>query len=284
MVREFKIINEKGQEFSLMDIQEYCLLTDPTDLGISYTTEYEQVGNNFILNKKNIEQKNPSGTLNFINYDNYYKFINFIESSKSLKLYYKVPFENSSPREYYKDIDFALLEKTEIKPEGVISELVTFNSLSLWYEENETTYDITAQENEMRYDYRWDSRYTTYNKRSIVYDNKGHVEAPIKVEIDGYIENPSIQILVDNEVVSEITVPVIINDFEKFCYSSKTGDIYIKKQKADGTFENLFVNEYIDISNNNIFKLPIGASEIRLVSDEEITSAKLTVYPQYKAV
>lgn len=29
MVREFRLINEKGQEFSLMDIYNYCLLTDP---------------------------------------------------------------------------------------------------------------------------------------------------------------------------------------------------------------------------------------------------------------
>lgn len=29
MVREFKLLNEKGQEYSLMDIENYCLLTDP---------------------------------------------------------------------------------------------------------------------------------------------------------------------------------------------------------------------------------------------------------------
>lgn len=30
MVREFRLINEKGQEFSLMDIYNYTLLTDPS--------------------------------------------------------------------------------------------------------------------------------------------------------------------------------------------------------------------------------------------------------------
>ena len=30
MVREFRLINEKGQKFSLMDIYNYCLLTDPS--------------------------------------------------------------------------------------------------------------------------------------------------------------------------------------------------------------------------------------------------------------
>ena len=29
VVREFNLINEKGQTFSLMDIKNYCLLTEP---------------------------------------------------------------------------------------------------------------------------------------------------------------------------------------------------------------------------------------------------------------
>ena len=56
MVREFKILNEKGQEFSLMDIKNYCLLTNPTGLGYSYQTEYEQLGNTFINKLRRTEQ------------------------------------------------------------------------------------------------------------------------------------------------------------------------------------------------------------------------------------
>ena len=34
VVREFKLLNEKGQEYSLMDIENYCLLTEPERLRI----------------------------------------------------------------------------------------------------------------------------------------------------------------------------------------------------------------------------------------------------------
>ena len=34
MVREFKLVNEKGQEYSLMDIYNHCLLTDPSRIRI----------------------------------------------------------------------------------------------------------------------------------------------------------------------------------------------------------------------------------------------------------
>ena len=56
MVREFKLINEKGQEYSLMDIYKYCLLTEPSGLGYNYSTEYEQLGDTFIANLRKIEQ------------------------------------------------------------------------------------------------------------------------------------------------------------------------------------------------------------------------------------
>lgn len=57
MVREFKLLNENGQSFSLMDIHNAVLLTDPSGLGYAYETEYEKVGNSFITNIRGIAQR-----------------------------------------------------------------------------------------------------------------------------------------------------------------------------------------------------------------------------------
>lgn len=57
MVREFKLLNESGQGFSLMDIENAVLLTDPSGLGYAYETEYERVGTSFIANARNIAQR-----------------------------------------------------------------------------------------------------------------------------------------------------------------------------------------------------------------------------------
>ena len=62
MVRKFKLINNLGQEYSLMDIENYCLLTEPNGLGYSYSTEYEQLGNTFITNLRRIEQRTSKWT------------------------------------------------------------------------------------------------------------------------------------------------------------------------------------------------------------------------------
>ena len=109
----------------------------------------------------------------------------------------------------------------------------------------------------MRYPYTWNSRYIDYNSRAIQFNNKGHIEAPIQVEIDGFVQNPTISILVDKEEYASIKIPITINEYEKLLYSSKTGDIYIQKQNTDGTKENLWKQAYIDITKQNIFKLPL---------------------------
>lgn len=283
-IRNFYFENELGERIDCQKINGNLFFYNVTGLGYEEEIEYFQSGNNFIPNKKNIVQNQISGELEFydMTYDEYSDFVNFILQASELKLIY-VP-KKTVRKEYYRDIDLFKIDKAEEDDYNVLTCPISMNAKSLWYEKNENVYDVTAQANEMRYDYRWDSRYTTYDKRSLVYNNKGHVEAPFVVEIDGYIVNPEIQIIVDKEIIADLKIPITIDEYEKFLFSSKAGEIYIRKQKADGTTENLFKKQYIDISKNNIFKLPIGVSKIKLVADEEITSAKITIYPEYKAV
>ena len=254
-VRRFLIENEKGKQFRLDSLKEGCFLTSPSDLGYSYNVNFVQLGYDFIENNRKIEQKKPSGTLYFKSYDKVKEFCDFVESSQKLKWIYIIPFENEE-KIYYRDVSMIKLDKTEKKGKW-LSCPVQFAGLSLWYEQNETIFKIETYEDEMRYSFKWNSRYIDYNTRSIQFNNKGHVEAPFQVEIDGFVQNPTIAVFTDNEEYASIKVPLKINEFEKFLYSSKTGDIYIQKQNTDGTKENLWKNDYIDIKKQNIFKLPI---------------------------
>lgn len=281
-VRRFLLENEKGQQFRLDNIHEGCFLTSPSELGYSYNIDFVQVGCDFIENNRKISQKNPKGTLYFESYDKVNEFINFVEHSQKLKWLYIVPFALED-KTYYRDVTIIDLAKTE-KVGRWLACPVEFAGKSLWYEQNETIFKIETYEDEMRYPFYWNSRYIDYNTRSMQFNNRGHVEAPIQVEIDGFVQNPQISILVDKEEYASIKVPITINEYEKFLYSSKTGEIYIQKQNTDGTKENLWKKIYIDISKQNIFKLPIGASEIQLTADDDVSNARLVIFPQYKAV
>lgn len=284
-VREFKLVNEKGQTYSLMDIKDYALLTEPDGLGYSYSTSYTKVGEVFINNIKEQEQVQITGICNFLYYENYTNLVNFIESSESLRLSYKIPLKDGSQIEYFKNIEIQSLGKTEKEENGILSCPISFDMTSLWYEQKEYTYDMSAEDNEVRWDFRWGSRFANYNSRKLEFNNTGHTLAPIYLEIDGAVTNPEIIVTDSNgTTLFNLLINITIAQYEKFIYSSVDGDIKILKQNVDGTYENLFKQAYIDIENNNIFKLPLGTSNITIQADNEIVSAKLNIYPYYKSI
>ena len=284
-VREFKIINEKGQSYSFMDINNFALLTEPDGLGYTYSTSYTKVGEVFISSLRQQEQIQVTGICNFLYYDNYINLINFIESSKSLKLSYKIPLKNGTRAEYFKNIEIQSIGKTEKDTTGILKCPIVFDMTSLWYEQKEYTYDMSAEDNEVRWNFRWGSRFVNYNSRKLEFNNTGHTLAPIYLEIDGPITNPEIIVTDSNgTTLFNLLININIDQYEKFIYSSVDGDIKILKQNVDGTYENLFKQTYIDIENNNIFKLPLGTSNITIQADNEIVSARLNIYPYYKSI
>ena len=284
MVREFKLVNEKGQEYSLMDIDNYCLLTEPNGLGMSYSTEYQQLGNTFISNLRKSEQGQISGMVNFLNYDNFKKLVDFIEKSITLKLSYKIPFKNGI-KEYLKDIEIQSLTKTQIQTNGVLSESITFNCLSLWYEQITAVYTIEPQENEIRWDFEWDSRFADYDTRSLSYINEGHVEAPVLAEISGHVVNPKIELYVEGQLYQTVPFTIEIEEYEKLLYGTKENEFYIMKQNTDGTKESLFNLDVIDFENDNVIRLPKGRScEIKITADNEVLNAQVTILAYYKAI
>lgn len=284
MVREFELVNEKGQKYSLMDIHNYCLLTNPSGLGYGYNAEYEQLGNTFITNLRRMEQGQIDGQVNFLNYDNYKKLIDFIEKSEKLKFSYKVPFK-SGAKQYFKDVQIKNISKTEIQENGVMSENITFDCLSLWYEENNVIYTITPQENEIRWDFRWDSKFGDYNARNLSFINQGHVEAPIVISLNGQLLNPKIELIVEGQLYQTVEINTLIQEYEKLLYSSKEDDFYIKKQNTDGTLTSLFDLDVIDFSNDNVIRFPKNKScELLLKADNEIIHAEISILVFYKAV
>lgn len=282
-VRRFLLENEKGQQFRLDDLNEGCFLVSPANLGYSYETDFVRLGYNFIENNRKIQQKNPSGIAYFKSYDKCKKFIDYIESSSELKWIYIVPY-SLGEKKYYRDVVIVKLDKTE-KIGKWLACPVEFSGLSLWYEENTIIYTIEKLTNEIRWDFRWDSRFTDYDSRNLHYINEGHVEAPIYVEMDGHLVNPKIELYVEGELYQTVKVTTEIAEYEKLLYDTRENQFFIGKQNTDGTRVSLFSLDYIDFYNDNVIRLPKNKScEIKLTADNEVLNAKLTIYPRYKAV
>lgn len=285
MVRGFKLVNEKGQEFSMMDIENYCLLTEPQGLGFSYEAEYERLGYTFIQKARKIEQGQMPATINFVNYDNYRKLTDFIADSESLKLVYRLPYRNKE-KEYFRDVDINILTKTEIQTNKVMSESATIDFLSLWYEEKTLTYNLDNTEDDIiRWDFEWNTRFTDYDVSNLNLINEGHVQAPILIELDGRVVNPRFELWVEGVKYQTVTMNTTIDEYEKLLYSSKENGFYINKQNQDGTLESLFNLDVIDFANDNVIRIPKKKScELKIIADTEVQKAKITMFVYYIAV
>lgn len=283
-VREFSLLNEKGQSYSLMDIKEHALLTEPSGLGYGYTDEYQRLGYSFISNLRAIQQGSITGTLNFLEYDNYKNLVDFIEKSDKLRFSYTIPYQ-SGEKTFYRDIQISSIDKSEIQPNGVISEGVTFDCLSLWYSSTVAYYTMQGGDNEMRWNFTWDARFSNYSVRSLTYINEGHVDAPIELEIDSNVQNPKLQLYVEGELWQEIPFTITIGNYEKLLYGTKEDDFYLLKEQADGTKVNIFNLGVVDLDNDNVLRIPKGKScELRILADNDITKATITIYTYYKAI
>ena len=174
------------------------------------------------------------------------------------------------------------MTKAKYGTDGVLRVPAMFNTKSLWYEAKEVVYTIDSVTNELRWDFEWNTVFASYDNRNIIFENKGHTEAPFKLELNGEVINPKITILEDEIETKQLNLNgLIIAAGETFIYNTKDTEQEIVKIGSGGT-TNLF--DFLNPNFINFFKLRKGASKIRLEADNEITSGKLTIYVQYKAV
>lgn len=144
---------------------------------------------------------------------------------------------------------------------------------------------MKQQEDELRWDFEWDSKFTSYNTRSLEYINRGHVEAPVLINLEGHIINPKFQLYVEGELYQEVPFFVEIAENEKLLYGTKENEFHINKQNADGTLTSLFSLDYIDFENDNVIVFPKNKScELRIKADNEISNAQVTILAYYKAI
>lgn len=285
-VREFSLLDNLGNEYSLMDINNYCLLTDPKGLGFAYNTEYEQLGNTFVINLRNIAQNRIDGVVNFLSYDNYKHLVDFIERASALRFKYVIPYQDGT-KTYYRDVAFASLEKSEIQPDGIISESISFDGISEWYSPNIATFDMGATGDEIRWDFRWDSRFSDKSNRTLNYINQGQDDARVKIEIGGVCVNPIIILDIDGEEYQRINIDITIQEGEKLIYSSVENEFEISRLNTNGTKSSLFNTGYITPTQNLCIKIPQNKNcsiTLTTLAGTDVPSGSITIYEYYKSV
>lgn len=284
-IRNFYFENEKGQRIDCQKVNGNLFLYNVDGLGFEKEVEYIRVGNTYVKNDEYIKQNIINGELEFyeMTYDEYKNFVDFILKSAKLKIIYVPKLSNRT--EYYRDIDFVKIGKSEEDEYNILVSPIQINCTSLWYKQNTVKYTIEPLTDEIRWDFRWDSSFMDYDSRSLQYINDGHIEAPVEIEISGHVVNPKIELYIEGQLYQTVPFNVEINSYEKLLYGTKENNFYIEKQHTDGTRESLFNLDVITFENDNVIRLPVNKScELRLTADNEVANAQITIFPQYVAV
>lgn len=280
MIRTFTLINEYGQTYALNDVRTGFML-NPAGLGYAINRNYTLFGSEWIKSDSQIEQTAITGTIVFGSdnpYQRAHEFVEFVMTSKDLTLSYQ-----TDAGTYYKDVDINRYTKTEVNTSGFLQCEVELTPKTLWYLPNNQVIKLeTVAGTGLRFTFKLPNRWMNYTNGTATVTNDGHVPAPFKASIDGAISNPSIILLQNNEEVARLDVVADIAAGSTLEYSSKDGDVYLYVDDGNGNHTDLATS--LDITNDNIFKIPIGTYQLRLEADSQITNATFVIYKQYIAV
>lgn len=280
MIRTFTLINEYGQTYALNDVRTGFLM-NPAGLGYAINRNYTLFGSEWIKSDDQIEQTTITGTIVFGSdnpYQRAHEFVEFVMTSSALTLSYQ-----TDAGIYYKDVDINRYSKTEIGAANTLQCEVELTPKTLWYLPNNQIIKLeTVAGTGLRFTFKLPNRWMNYTNGTATVVNDGHVPAPFKATIDGAISNPSIILLQNGEEVARLDVVAEIDAGETLEYSSKDGDVYLYVDDGNGNRTDLATS--LDITNDNIFKIPIGTYQLKLEADSQITSATFTIYKQYIAV
>lgn len=280
MIRTFTLINEYGQSYPLNQVRKGFLM-NPSGLGYAINRNYTLFGSEWIKSDDQIEQTPISGTIYFGSespYQRSHEFTEFVLTSKELTLSYETPAGT-----YYKDVDISNYSKTEIGSSGYLECQIELMPKTLWYLPSNVRVSMNAASgNGLQFTFKLPNKFVNNRNGSAIITNDGHVPAPFKMTVYGPISNPMISLLDNGEEISKLRVVYDISAGETLEYSSKDGNIYIYVDDGNGNRTDLATS--LDITNDNIFKIPIGTYQIKMTADSALTSAAFTIYKQYIAV
>ena len=255
---KFYIMNEKAVRWSL-NSPETGVFTEPYGFGVDYNNKYLKVGDVWIPNSSELKQPSPSGKIVFPKkqYETYQNFMNFINRATQLVLVYQ-PADLET--EYFAEIDMVNIQKGGYSIGESFAVPIIFVCKSLFYTEEKFYYQIQKAEREIRWDFRWETKFNDANSVYFVFNNDGHVEAPFILSFIGYCNNPEIQVLQNGVELYRTVFNVELQANDRLTLSSFDNDLYIEvngERRLD----------ILDFRNQNFFKLPKGQSEIYFRSE-----------------
>ncbi len=195
-----------GNKF-YFDYRENVLLSGLSGLGVERKNSYLKYTDSFKLSNSDPNLNSVGMVITFLKgYAGYSNFLNFIKGNNGdLKLYY-----------YSDNIKFAYVElksldKTELFANTLQCRL-TFEKLSHWLVEKSYLIEVNENSNNKLFPFTYPFIYSNSFDGSISVTNNGFKSAPVRIEILGICENPEIEIIKDEVVISKARILIKTTD------------------------------------------------------------------------
>lgn len=272
---KFYIMNEKSVRYDL-NSPDKGVFTSPDGFGVAYSADYLSVGNIWTVERRELEQPQPSGKIIFPvkPYQTFNDFVNFINTATSLVLVYQPA---GMDKEYFADIDIVSIKKGGYNCKA-FEVPIQFKCKSLFYTSEKFEYHVERTNKEIRWDFRWETKFNDQNSVFFSFHNNGHVAAPFVLSFTGYCLNPAITVVQAGKQLYKSIYSLELQANERLEISTFDGDLYIQKNGEDA-------KECLDFTQENFFKLPTGDSEIYFSCEAGIlNNIVLNLEKYYKGV
>lgn len=257
-MRKLWLINDKGESYRF-DYSSMTLISSITGLGFQKENTYFDFDNIYKKIDESIPTQDIVFNLAFLkNYAGYKGFLNFLEGSGELKLFY------TSDDTKYCYVEVESLSKTEISGGTLTSEL-KLKRLSYWYKDVISEVTINVSKEGKIYPYAYPYKYSLSSKGTILLTNNGYAKAPLKITIKGNVSNPEVIVSKDGEEVSKLKIYYESND------CTITVDAFPTRQEIaikDGD-DTINAYEYQDFSCDNFIFLDRGTYELTFVPNTQ---------------
>ena len=254
MIRQFYLVDEVGMTY-FFDYRNKTLISDISDLGFSKTNTYLKYDDEYSL----VKTENPQETLQFKvvfleGYKGYSDFLSFYrKASGDLRLFYK--YDSSSK---YCFVRVKSISKTQLEA-GVITSSLVLDKLSLWLSKESLTIRVNEDDNGKVFPFKYPYTYQATYNGTISITNNGETKAPLNITIYGAVNNPTIEILKGDVVVSKLRLLVSHNDCEIEVSSEPRNQYMIMKTDDEET--NIYQNQ--DFTCDNFLFLDKGSYKVK---------------------
>lgn len=254
-MRQFYLVDDVGSTF-YFDYRMSTLLVEVDGIGIKRSNTYLNFSGTYKLAKRENPQSQITGTLIFLKgYYGYTEFLRYLNKcSGSLRLFYKA--DNLK----YIYVEVAELGKTELNY-GVLQCQVVFDKLSMWLNKVNQIINVNEASGNKVFPFTYPFSYSSSYDGEITAVNNGCIKAPIRLEIIGKTNNPTVEIIKDGVVVSMMRLLISTNnDSDKIIVNAEATSQEMTKT-INGVTTDIY--QYQDFSCDNFLELDVGTYRIR---------------------